>query len=440
MFVDGVTYSAISKNLAHGIGTYFQPHYTKVLYPSFYEHPPLVFIIQSYFFRIFGDAYYTERIYSFLTAITAAICISKCWRLFSRGEDRNYYWLPIILWIMVPVVSWSYRNNMLENTMSVFTLMSFYCISKALIDKRSIYILYGALYILLAVLSKGVVGLFPIITPLLYIAIYDKSKVIKLHFIYLVIALLFLSSLLLLITPELISTLKLYFNNQLLPSILGNREITTNSRFHIIFSLMTELGISIGILIIVWIFNWRRKIQFELFRNKAALLFFLLAIFSSIPLVISLKQRIYYLVPSIPFYILFISIAILPYIRLRIEHLSTRTLVLIRGVLILLVASMVFLFYTRYGTFSRDEDKLTDVYTLVRLIPEGAIISGTKKECMDWGLIAYLSRVANVSLDCDSMHKYFLVDKRDELPNDFHNKYIKMETALNGYLLFKRNN
>lgn len=35
MFLDGVTYSAISKNLANGFGSYFEPHYSKTLYLIF---------------------------------------------------------------------------------------------------------------------------------------------------------------------------------------------------------------------------------------------------------------------------------------------------------------------------------------------------------------------------------------------------------------------
>lgn len=41
MFLDGITYSAISRNMANGIGSFWHPHYTETLYPHFNEHPPL---------------------------------------------------------------------------------------------------------------------------------------------------------------------------------------------------------------------------------------------------------------------------------------------------------------------------------------------------------------------------------------------------------------
>jgi len=57
MFLDGVTYSCISKNLANNIGELWKPHYTKTLYPAFYEHPPLVFGIQSCFLDLWVMVY-----------------------------------------------------------------------------------------------------------------------------------------------------------------------------------------------------------------------------------------------------------------------------------------------------------------------------------------------------------------------------------------------
>ena len=50
MFLDGVTYAAISKNITNGLGTFWQPHYTQTKDAAFYGHPPLVFGIQSLFF------------------------------------------------------------------------------------------------------------------------------------------------------------------------------------------------------------------------------------------------------------------------------------------------------------------------------------------------------------------------------------------------------
>ena len=57
MFIDGVTYASISKNLANGLGDFWHLHYTQTLYNQFFEHPPLAFGMQASFFKLFGENY-----------------------------------------------------------------------------------------------------------------------------------------------------------------------------------------------------------------------------------------------------------------------------------------------------------------------------------------------------------------------------------------------
>jgi 4-amino-4-deoxy-L-arabinose transferase-like glycosyltransferase len=61
MFFDGVTYAAISRNLAIGKGTFWDVYFRGNW--RFSEHPPLMFGIQALFFKTLGDHYLTERFY-----------------------------------------------------------------------------------------------------------------------------------------------------------------------------------------------------------------------------------------------------------------------------------------------------------------------------------------------------------------------------------------
>ena len=54
MFMDGLYYAAISRNLADGLGTFWYLHHTDFSHPIFHEHPPLAIGIQSIFFYLFG--------------------------------------------------------------------------------------------------------------------------------------------------------------------------------------------------------------------------------------------------------------------------------------------------------------------------------------------------------------------------------------------------
>lgn len=123
MFMDGVLYSSVAKNLAHDRGTFWFPYFSATTHTFFHEQPPLIFGIQSLFFRLMGDSIYTERFYSFLMACINGGLIHLVWKEFFRESDfKNLSWLPFFLWITIPVCFWSFQNNMQENTMSVFTL------------------------------------------------------------------------------------------------------------------------------------------------------------------------------------------------------------------------------------------------------------------------------------------------------------------------------
>ena len=63
MHLDGTIYAGISRNLANGIGTFWNPQLSQTYFSQFHEHPPFALWLQSLFFRVFGDSYITEKLY-----------------------------------------------------------------------------------------------------------------------------------------------------------------------------------------------------------------------------------------------------------------------------------------------------------------------------------------------------------------------------------------
>ena len=139
MFMDAVLYTSVSHNLSMGIGSFWFPQFSLhniAGLSSFHEQPPLVFGIQAIFFKLFGDSLYVERFYTFLTMCITALLINMLWKEIYRKNEamRKFGWLPIILWITIPICFWSYSNNMHENTMGIFTLCAVLLIFKAAIS------------------------------------------------------------------------------------------------------------------------------------------------------------------------------------------------------------------------------------------------------------------------------------------------------------------
>jgi 4-amino-4-deoxy-L-arabinose transferase-like glycosyltransferase len=441
MFLDGVTYSAISKNMANGIGGFWNPHYTNTLYPSFHEHPPLIFIIQSFFFRVLGDGIYTERIYCLLTAILTATGIVLCWRLYNKKNDlEKYSWLLIVLWITIPLIFWSYKNNLLEDSMCVFTVFSVYFISKSLIENKIIYLVPGSVLIVMAFLSKGAVGLFPIVVPVIFSLVFrikkhGKSIFYNVCLIVLTVSLFYLLSILI---PELKKNIFAYFEQQVLPALANQREMTTNNRLSILIDLITELIFPLAILLFITISRWIKARDLNFPQNKESLFFLLVAISASLPLIISLKQRKFYLVPSIPFYILSIAFLVVPYLKVTIENITIPVLTWLKKISYFALSFVILFSAFCYGKYSRDEEKLKDIYAVSMAIPDGTIIGTTKDLCKDWSLVAYMSRIGNLSLDCDSARDYYLINKKNIAEIRFLEKYDKLDLNLKKYTIYKR--
>ena len=129
MFLDGVTYAAIAKNMANGFGEFWSPYYSDSLFPKFHEHPPLAIGIQAFFFKVFGDSIYVERIYSLATYLITGRIIVLIWKRITGSFQ--FGWLPMLLWFLVTDTVWACSNNMLENTMMIFTTLSFLWILKS---------------------------------------------------------------------------------------------------------------------------------------------------------------------------------------------------------------------------------------------------------------------------------------------------------------------
>ncbi len=167
MFVDGLWYATISHNLANNIGHFWAPFFTATFDSEFYSHPPLVFILQSFFFKWLGSGIHTERIYCAVTLILTCILLTKVWNRIATQEKYVKTLAPVvlILFLLNENIFSGYPNNFLECTMGLFTLLSVYflIISYSKFSAlRFAYIALGALCIVLAFFCKGPTGLFPL--------------------------------------------------------------------------------------------------------------------------------------------------------------------------------------------------------------------------------------------------------------------------------------
>ncbi len=440
MFMDGVTYASISKNMANGSGSFWEPHYTQTLYSTFNEHPPLAFGIQSIFFNLFGDSIYTERIFSFVMALLSMLGIVLIWKtLFKNSEIEKLSWIPVLLWIATPVVHWSFRNNMLENTLTMFTLFSVYFILRAIILDKISYLLPASLLILLSFLTKGPVGLFPLITVIVYWIINRSISFNKqiVYTIILVVTPIIMLLLLFYIEPKSLENITKYFNTQLLPAIGGSREIT-GGRFNVLIKLIGEISFPLVVILFIVLHKRIKKITSVDLNNKQALFFIVIALCATLPLIITLKQMRFYIVPSIPFFVLGFSVIIAQYLHKPIDTITSKIIKRLKLISYILLVAVVIFSVTFIGKTSRNKDKLQDVYKIADIIPNGEIVSVPENLYYEWGLVACLSRIGDISLDMDNKNIYYLSEKGFNADN-IKDEYIELtDIDLLNYRVYKR--
>lgn len=437
MFLDGVTYATISRNLAFGIGDVFHLHYTNNLYPIFYEHPPFVFWIQALFFQIFGDSIFVERFYSFLMAILNFIGIILIWKLiFINSIFEKYAWFPVLIWITIPGVFWSFQNNILENTVSVFSVFSIYFILRSLISKEFSWIIFASFLIVFAFLSKGLVGLFPIVFGFIYWIVFDGFKLNKnlvySFFIFILPFLILIISIK--IFPQLTENLTFYFKQQLLPALQNKREITVNNRFEILIKLFFELLAPILLSIIVF-FKYKKN---NFFKKKQVLLFVLIGFSASIPLILSLKQRSFYFVPSISFFAIAFGIYLIPFFHNLIEKTSLKMMNIFKISSIFISIFVIILSISLLGKYSRDENKIRDIEMISTIVPYGSNVCSTKENRYNWGTVAYFARIGNISLNKAITNNYYLLKKEEKISIEIKEKFEIVNLNLSEFVLYKK--
>jgi hypothetical protein len=443
MFSDGVLYTCVSRNLAHGKGSFWFPYFNETMFPFFHQQPPLTFGIQSLFFQL-GDSIYVERFYSFLTLCITAFLVHRLWiAIHEEDETASMSWLPVLLWIIIPVSYWSYSNNLEENTMGVFTLLSILFMYKGLHrEKVKIsYLVAGSLLAFIASLCKGFPGLFPIAIPFFYgwvFRSYSFSKI--LHYSAITIGTLLLAYGLLLLNPHARNSLWAYLHDRVINSIVSVS--TEDDRFYLIKQLLLELLSPLFLVVITAMLLKLKsfRITQTAIQRRNMLLFFLIGISASFPLVVTLEQRRFYLATSLPCYALAFALIIAPALQRWIVTISMKTkgFALFRRFSFLLLLLACAYSFSFFGKTSRDQDKLHDIYLLGKTISPETTIKVYPETWDDWGLHNYFVRHYNISLakDDNDSYTYFLVDKL--LNRQPPATYVKLDAPTLRYDLYKK--
>lgn len=184
MFFDGGIYASVARNLAEGRGTMWAPYFSDWLFPTFAEHPPLMFWLQAIGYSVFGDTIVVEKTFSLLNFIISALLLFQIWMRLNRDDlvVQQAFPLALFMALIAGRLNWGFANGLLDNLLAVFSLSAILLIviaceqaTAAFSAKRLAILSCAGLFICLSLMTKGPVGLFPLAAPAICWLVFRRS-------------------------------------------------------------------------------------------------------------------------------------------------------------------------------------------------------------------------------------------------------------------------
>ncbi|MSP53773.1 MAG: hypothetical protein EXR81_05955 [Gammaproteobacteria bacterium] len=425
---DGVVYAAISWNMAHGIGSLWHPYYLA----PFYEHPPLAFYLESLFFKLLGDHFWIEKLYSGLAALISILAMLKIWKLSVR-ISWHYAWLPLLFWMTVGDNLDAYKNNLLENTLICFATWAAFILLKTLINNRLRFIslISAALLLTAALITKGPQCLFVMSTILLYWLIFRRISFWRAlsDTVILIGGIVLFMALILCYKPA-YHDLHQYWLQQFWATVSGARAggYVGWKRLYVLWLLFQYL-IPLIILVPLLIYIQARRLQvaykallLAALKNQWFLFYLILGLLASLPVMLSSRLQEPYILQSFPFFILATAQIITPIIAEWLPHLKFnsslyRRLLLIS--LLLLTIALVNVILS-YGKIGRHKALLGDILVIGQVTPRNSTVSVNTSVIESADVVqAYFYRYWQIKLTTTESCHYYVVNKTDLAPVDY---------------------
>ncbi len=454
IFLDGVTYAAISRNLAIGKGSFWSLYYRGDW--GFHEHPPLMFGIQAIFFKIFGDHYLTEKIFCFAIWLSTSFLFLKLWSGLQYTAKYSFA-LPLLLWCIIPTVTWGYTNNILDCTMAMFDMAAVLLIYKGVQQNNSaksiLLMVGGGLLTTAAILTKGPVGAFPLAVPGIFWLVYhirsSKDFFNAIGYTVLLTTIVAGCFLLLYQFPAPRANFDRYLDEQVLSALGGEREITGGSmgRLALVYDLLMQMLPPIVLAVVIFIIAKIAKVvpvQIKA-HKKLAVLFLLIGLCASLPILLSVKQRTFYLVPSLPYFVFALSLVVYPYYTGITERwpAGNKGIKYFRMVVVVISAGLCVYLGSKIGQPGRDHQLISNMKYIRTQFPKGQLLGICPESDKDYAFLAYLQRYNQMEVNpVFYSTDYVLIDKNvcnnNILPIISKMGFKQQEFGLEQYTLYKK--
>lgn len=402
---DGVLYASIAKHIAEGYGSVWFP-YSPLEEHSFHHHPPLAFALQSLFFRALGDAFWVENVYQITFLILLLSTLAGIWRLLTGSKSG--VWLVWFFFLTMPLIAFSYTDNLLEVTLTFFTAFAIFCHLKSLRSGRwYVWTALAGVSTCAGVLAKGPVGLFPL-TALLFLAWAFRAELahtVKCYAVHLLTLMVVCAAIML--GDDSRQSLVNYFNFQLIGTMDG-KLANLHGRSYILIELGRQ--IPIPLLVVIGLCIWVRPIF-----DRVTIAWLAIALSAWLPLTISPRQFDHYIVPALPHFAIVFALLVRPALA-KIPQYQTRVL---QGIALLMVTGFAVNSIKNYGQLDNDYDAFHDLKVIQQTLPAKIEIGRCTWQEPLARYERLLNRYHSIRVVSGTNKQYVLCNTPDVLPAEY---------------------
>ncbi len=435
-FIDGTTYAALARNMAVGYGAWWSPRYgeadsfwlAEIRGDIFYEHPPLMLILESFFFQLLGDHWWVEELFSGVITLCFFWFVLKSWHTLHAGSSlARFGWLAVGTVGTIPAARFCLTSNYLDGLLLVFLAAGFHQLCRALVQQRISGLYWAGFFLFLGFLTKGPFVVFIASAPVLYALLTPATnrslwQSIGQAFIpALCFGLLF--GLLMLYTPAR-DFFTHYVEQQILRALNGSRtdvnEVTGSrlGRFYILYALFINLLplLLFTAAVAIRIRRWRGK-PIAVSSGNTIWWLLLIGLGGVVPILASTKQHTHYITSGAVFFGLAVATFLATYLQQWFSSQPTFRFAAIRSALFIstLLLSVV-LSYTFHkqnvftGTPSTTRRNLEQLQSMHNL-PRAVVVAVRNKALItgDLYLNMGLQRFHRIALTADTTKTPYLL-------------------------------
>ncbi len=394
MFMDGLIYSNIAANMAEGVGSFWHPVYTATHHPDFYQHPPLAMGMLALFYKLLGTHLWVTKLYMALTMLLCAWLTVRLWM--RLGGKRENGWMPLLLWTLIPIVTHFANQCLLENTMVLFDLGAILLLLRR--NRKWLFGMWAGLLLAAAFLTKGFVGLFPLVLPLLLWLMDRKNmsfRVMLMQTICMFAGLLLPLVAIAFAVPE----ARVYFSNYIQHQVMAGWSQDEVHRWQILVYFLRSTAIALGVVLIVVVVG--KGVGQKPTREHWAM--WVLVACAVLPMMVSTRQREFYLLTAMPMVAVLLALLTEEPVARWIKPTKVLTYIALA-----LLLGAVTLNVVRFGSEGRDVQLQRDMKIIATQLERGEMVTVPTPLYFDYKLQGYYYRECRVSLDDRGRHRHLL--------------------------------